>query len=51
MDKRWNPRNIALNLMGEVIDYHTKLGYDPGYGARPFNRAIQPQLENPLPTT
>ncbi len=48
LDKPWDPPKISLNLIAEGVDYLTKLGYDRGYGARPFNRAIQQKLENPL---
>ena len=32
----------------KVIDTIADIGYDPEFGARPMERAIQNQIENPL---
>lgn len=37
-----------IELTDEAKDFLTEKGYDPQYGARPLNRAIQKYLEDPL---
>ena len=37
-----------LELSEEAKDFLAEKGYDPQYGARPLNRAIQKHLEDPL---
>jgi ATP-dependent Clp protease ATP-binding subunit ClpC len=37
-----------INLTDSAKDFLSEKGYDPQYGARPLNRAIQKYLENPL---
>merc|ERR1711916_163230 len=37
-----------ISLTDEAKDFLSEKGYDPQYGARPLNRAIQKYLEDPL---
>ncbi|MCF6300057.1 MAG: ATP-dependent chaperone ClpB [Proteobacteria bacterium] len=46
--KRLAQREIGLTLSAEALDLLGNVGFDPVYGARPLNRAIQDELENPL---
>jgi ATP-dependent Clp protease ATP-binding subunit ClpB len=39
---------MNIEFEEEVIDLIADIGYDPEYGARPMQRAIQNQIENPL---
>ena len=41
-------QHITLDATEEAIDYITKLGYDPQYGARPVKRVIQKEILNNL---
>ncbi len=41
-------QNLQINLSPEVVHYLAEIGYDPVYGARPLQRAIQQHLLNPL---
>ena len=41
-------KSINLVYDKEVIQYFTKFGYDPVYGARPLKRLIQLKVQNPL---
>ncbi len=41
-------RDLSLELNQEALDKLIAVGYDPVYGARPLNRAIQRWIENPL---
>ena len=40
--------NISLTETDEVIDYLSKIGYDPQFGARPIKRALQREVLNQL---
>ena len=46
--KRMAQREIGLTLSDAAADYIAEQGYNPAFGARPLNRAIQQHLENPL---
>ncbi|MDW7693570.1 ATP-dependent Clp protease ATP-binding subunit [Flammeovirgaceae bacterium SG7u.111] len=46
--KRLNNLGFELELSEEAKDYLSDKGYDPQYGARPLNRAIQKYLEDPI---
>jgi ATP-dependent Clp protease ATP-binding subunit ClpC len=46
--KRLNNLDLALNLTEEVKNYVAEKGFDPNFGARPLNRAIQKYIEDPL---
>ena len=46
--KRLAKQGIGLNLSDEATEYIANQGYDPVYGARPFKRAIQKHLLDPL---
>lgn len=35
-----------FNPTPEILDYIGQVGFDPQFGARPMNRAIQDKLEN-----
>jgi ATP-dependent Clp protease ATP-binding subunit ClpC len=37
-----------IELTNKAKDFLSEKGYDPQYGARPLNRAIQKHLEDPL---
>ena len=41
-------RDLGLELSDHALDVLSEAGFDPVYGARPLNRALQQQLENPL---
>jgi len=41
-------RNIYVTFTPEVKQYILEKGYDPKYGARPINRAIEKYIENVL---
>ncbi|MFA6446133.1 MAG: AAA family ATPase, partial [Candidatus Paceibacterota bacterium] len=41
-------KEIALELNPEVINYLSKEGYNPQYGARPLKRLIQDKILNPV---
>ncbi len=41
-------RNIYVSFSDEVKEYILEKGYDPKYGARPINRAIEKYIENVL---
>lgn len=45
---RLEDRSIQLELSEEAQEHLAQAGYDPIYGARPLNRAIQKELETPL---
>ena len=46
--KRLKGKNIQLTLDGAAIDFLSKKGFDPAYGARPVRRAVQKELLDPL---
>jgi len=41
-------QNITLDATPEAIDYLSKKGYDPDFGARPVKRVIQKEIMNEL---
>jgi ATP-dependent Clp protease ATP-binding subunit ClpB len=41
-------KNIVLNVSDNAVDYISKLGFDPQYGARPIKRVIQREVLNQL---
>ncbi|MEG8099342.1 ATP-dependent chaperone ClpB [Candidatus Liberibacter brunswickensis] len=41
-------RNISMIFSDQVIDWLSRKGYDPAYGARPLKRVIQRYIQNPL---
>ncbi|WP_185850958.1 ATP-dependent Clp protease ATP-binding subunit [Blattabacterium cuenoti] len=41
-------RNIQIKATNEVIDFLSKKGYDPHFGARPLKRVIQHEILNNL---
>ncbi len=43
--KRLKERGVILTINDPLIKYLTKIGYDPEFGARPMNRAIQEKIE------
>lgn len=45
---RLEDKRMYLILSDDVKDYLAEKGYDPIYGARPLNRALQKKLLNPL---
>jgi ATP-dependent Clp protease ATP-binding subunit ClpC len=46
--KRLGTMGFQLNLSAEAKDFLSEKGYDPQFGARPLNRAIQKYIEDPL---
>ncbi len=48
LEKRLLDKNITLSWTQEVIDYLSKEGYDPLFGARPLKRLIQNKVVNTL---
>ena len=46
--KRLNNLDFNLELTPEVKDFVADKGFDPNFGARPLNRAIQKYIEDPL---
>ncbi|MEM8761795.1 MAG: AAA family ATPase, partial [Pseudomonadota bacterium] len=48
LEKRLEPRKIALDLDQSAQDWLADKGYDPVYGARPLKRVVQKALQDPL---
>lgn len=46
--ERINAMGYAVELTPKAKDFLSDKGYDPQYGARPLNRAIQKYLEDPV---
>ena len=46
--KRVEELGYKIELTGKAKDFLSEKGYDPQYGARPLNRAIQKYLEDPV---
>ena len=46
--KRIKAIGYGVELTDKAKDFLTEKGYDPQYGARPLNRAIQKYLEDPI---
>ncbi len=46
--KRLLDRDLHLNMTPEALSLIAQAGFDSLFGARPLNRAIQQQVENPL---
>jgi len=46
--KRLAEKEIALNVMPEVLTYLSEKGYDSRYGARPLKRLIQTKILTPV---
>jgi len=46
--KRLAEKEIALNVMPEVLTYLAEKGYDSRYGARPLKRLIQTKILTPV---
>lgn len=47
---RLKDRGYILDVKDDALEFLSKAGYDPVYGARPLKRVIQQYLENPLAT-
>ncbi|QTS83738.1 ATP-dependent chaperone ClpB [Coxiella endosymbiont of Amblyomma nuttalli] len=45
---RLKEKDYRLAIMDDALDYLSKLGYDPIYGARPLKRVLRQHLENSL---
>ncbi len=45
---RLKEKKIEINLDEKAMDFLSKNGFDPLFGARPLKRAIQQYIENPL---
>ena len=48
LKERLEDRELTLVLDKTAINHLCKTGYDPTYGARPLQRVLQRELENPL---
>jgi ATP-dependent Clp protease ATP-binding subunit ClpB len=48
LQQRLKDKELVLKISDEALDFITKVGYDPVFGARPLKRSIQQYLENPL---
>ncbi|NCA72937.1 MAG: type VI secretion system ATPase TssH, partial [Sphingobacteriia bacterium] len=48
LQQRLAERDMKLEISDAALDQLGAAGFDPGYGARPLQRAIRAQLENPL---
>jgi ATP-dependent Clp protease ATP-binding subunit ClpC len=48
LHRRLEGMGFKLVLSAEAKDFVTEKGYDPQFGARPLNRAIQKYIEDPL---
>lgn len=48
IEDRLEDKRMHLTLADDVKEYLAERGYDPIYGARPLNRALQKELLNPL---
>lgn len=46
--KRLQEQNITLGYDQKALEYISRVGYDPIYGARPIKRAIQKYIVDPL---
>ncbi len=46
--KRLKERGVTLELTRKALEFLVEVGFDPQFGARPLNRAIQKYLLNPL---
>ncbi len=46
--QRLKEKNFILEIGEDALEYIAKSGFDPIYGARPLNRAIQTLVENPM---
>jgi len=48
LKKQLQPMEIDLEYTDELVDYFSKQGYEPQYGARPLKRLINKELINQL---
>jgi ATP-dependent Clp protease ATP-binding subunit ClpC len=48
LHKRLQGMEYSLRLSEEAKDFVAEKGYDPQFGARPLNRAVQKYIEDPL---
>ena len=48
VEGRLKEKEIELKVSSEVLDYLSKRGYDPQYGARPLKRLIQSKILTPV---
>lgn len=46
--KRLEDKQMEMEVSKEALEYLSKKGYSPEFGARPLKRVLQQQLENPL---
>ncbi|ORT48384.1 protein disaggregation chaperone [Vibrio sp. qd031] len=48
MTDRLKEKDFIVEVTEEALEFISKAGFDPVYGARPLNRAIQTLVENPM---
>ncbi len=46
--ERLKVKNISLEITNDALDYLSREGYNPQYGARPLKRLIQNKILNPV---
>jgi len=48
VDAMLSPKNISINVTQQARDWLAKNGYDPKFGARPFERLFEEKVKKPL---
>nr|AUG32720.1 endopeptidase Clp ATP-binding chain C [Paulinella longichromatophora] len=48
INERLSPQKISFTLTQSMLDYVTKEGYNPNFGARPMRRAVEYLVETPI---
>jgi len=48
LKEKLNNQRIGIEFSDEAIEWLSKIGYDPQFGARPLKRAIQKKITDPL---
>ncbi|HEX7247275.1 MAG TPA: type VI secretion system ATPase TssH, partial [Actinomycetota bacterium] len=48
LQRRLAERGLAIELTGEARAYLADKGYEPAFGARPLQRLIQREIQDPL---
>ena len=48
LEARVEAHDMTLEVSDAALDEIAKVGFDPLYGARPLNRSIQQEIENPV---
>jgi ATP-dependent Clp protease ATP-binding subunit ClpC len=48
IEKNASESNITIKLTNAAKEHLAKKGYDPDFGARPLNRLIEKEVEDPI---